>query len=219
VTDYTHLNQTKPTRAQIPQGSDPNNHAFLWRLPPQWEQPDFYTTPYDAEQNPCLPAYATPTWVFNDAVPGTAIITILGVSYQFDQDAAVGDRFTVELVRNRDILCAWVDVVTSTTGDRGARFAFSSNFRPFPVRARFDRNDEIHVRVTYHGPFPYTKTALDVLNYNIRITLHGYMSRINTNGDGQALKTSERRIPLTRMPAGKVSIPRAIRRLAELARG
>jgi hypothetical protein len=192
----------------------PDNRLFLWKQPPQWEDPDFWSEPYDDEQQECVDFYETPTYVYNERVPLTSLIQVRGVSYHWVEDLPVGDYFDVQLMRNHDTLCTWTDYVVSATGDKGGRFAMCSHFRPMEVNTTFDRGDHIHVRVTYHGPYPYAKNANDPLKLKCRVLLHGYKARISSTGDGQQAKGEGRRLPLGVAGPGRLTLKDEILRLA-----
>jgi hypothetical protein len=153
--------------------------------------------------------------VFNDTIPDMAAVRVWGVSYHFTTDVAVGEVFEVQVLRNHDTLCTWTDQVMSTTGDRGARFALCGHTRPMRLDAVLDRGDHLHVRVTMRGPRPFTLGTTDRANTKMRVLIHGYKARINTNRDGQQGKAENRRLPMGSIAPGRNTLLDDIRIFAQ----
>jgi hypothetical protein len=174
------------------QGGWPRYRVSFLGQPVVWHAANFFGRNFEVEAQHCVPFYETPTYALSIPLPDMSVAVITGVSYEFDQDLLVGEIVQIEMLRNRDQLALWEDDWRINVGPRGQRFAFSWTDLPIELWARYDRGEQVQVRVTVKGVFPFVHLPADVLQKTCRVILRGYVALRTDDRQGAPIANAAR---------------------------
>ncbi len=153
---------------------------------PAFATPNFWSIPFDEPGSICVPNYATTYTAFSYRVQSTRMVMVNGISYQFDNSIGLFEQFQIQLYRNTDELCRFIDLKVLNAVDPAEQYAFAGHYRQMPLYCRFDHDDLILAKVTVLGAYPFTHTPYDLLGGCFTVNLHGWMASLMDERDGGA---------------------------------
>lgn len=175
---------------KLPEQVKPDEQQMYFPMrKPGFVEPNFWAKPFDSAGSICVPNYETMYTAYSYKVPSTYMVIVNGISYQFDNSIGLFDQFTIQILRNTDVLCTFNDMKVSNATDPAEQFAFAGHYRQMPLYCRFDHDDAIMVRVTVKGAYPFTHLPADLLGGCFTVNLHGWMSSLMDTRDGGARPT------------------------------
>lgn len=154
---------------------------------PQWNQPNYRTKPLDITFSAVIPFYKTATLIGVYHVPKNKMVSIEGVSYEFDDQLNLFEEFDVEIYETGRLITRFTDMRVKTAAaepNPAKQFAFSGHIFPLPIKYSVDKSYTITARVIIKGISPFPNTPVTPYNGSCRVSLLAYESSLADRRDG-----------------------------------
>ncbi len=174
-----------PVALPIPLPTKPLVDVSINARFPQYNEPNYWTKPFDMSACTCCAFYKTWTPVLFYDVGSTEMLIITGVSYELP-GLPINSLFRIQLLRDGDVIADWEDMRVKTTGNPAGQYAFSGHVEQIPQWTRIDRNQRLTARILLMGVSPYPLDSSTQYSGNICIYVHGFRPAIFDNRDGAA---------------------------------
>ncbi len=181
----------EPTMAPVPTADHIDPILFFDARLPQYDQANFWAKPAEYFGCACMQYFQRPYTVLSQTVPETYLLVIddlaLDICDPESTTLGFGDTVLIEVFRDGAALLAFEDTILDPTNpDPAKRWAFTGAVRPIPLWMRFDRNQQLTIRITVKGAFPFQKTSQDTFCGSLGILTHGWLGSLLDNRDGTA---------------------------------
>ena len=152
---------------------------------PQYDNPNFWAKAFEPSACICCTYYMRPTIVYSYTVPDTYLLVLDGISYDVNVILPFGTIFQVEILRGGAVAAIIEEIVVDPANpDPSNRVAFCNHSAPTPLHVTIDRGENLTVKITVKGPYPFTKTQQDTFCGDICVLLHGWLGSLTDNRDG-----------------------------------
>lgn len=173
-----------PTQGPVPVPEVPLVDIVLNAQLPQYDDPNWWTKPFDISACVCCAYYSTWEVVLVHTAGDSETTLITGISYEAPglPDLAA---FQVQVLRDGQVMTDFTEIKVDAANPNPAKqFAFGGHTNQLPVWIRLDRNQTLTVRVKLLGVYPYPLGPSDLYSGDICVFLHGLTTMVFDNRDG-----------------------------------
>lgn len=175
----------QPTNMAPPSAEEINTQLHIDMRLPQYDNPNFWSKPFQPNACMCCAYYARPITVYSYVVPDTYLLRLTGISYDISSLLPFGTVFQVDILRGGSIAASFEEIVVDpANADPSKRVAFASHETPSPLFVLVDRGETLSIQLTVKGPYPFTKNEQDTFCGTICLLLQGWIATIMDNRDG-----------------------------------
>lgn len=179
-----------PTQEEAPPGANPQNRAWVTGNLPVWNEPGYWSTPFEETYTVCVPTWEEEYQVGTLISPEMSITVIESVSYECISGLAQFDIFEWALYRPGKV-AQWEDmIIDPLTANPSLRHVFAGHVRPLPLIHRVDRGQTAWFTVKARGIVDLAGLSNHnpgdplIPNANFRLNVQGWRTQLRRNVDG-----------------------------------